>query len=47
LETCAKTLYVGVAEVLTILKLYKSVFADVPVVGAPPAHLAVTPTPSI
>jgi hypothetical protein len=38
---------VGVAEVLKILKVYMSVFADVPVVGAPPDHLGVTLTPSI
>ena len=30
-----------------MLKVYMSVFADVPVVGVPPDHFGVTPTPSI
>ncbi len=40
-------MYVGVAEVLKILKVYMSVFADVPVLGVPPDHFGVIAFPSI
>ena len=39
-------MYVGVADVLITLKEYMSVLADVPPIGAPPAHFTVVALPS-